>query len=90
MLDVDFAVGAITYFISDVNANGIAAAFNFNFFPYYLPVIRPDIFYLALGRNNFYLCTFYAPLSSFNRKRKLPDLALKLSNKQQSTGPLYP
>ena len=32
MLDVDFAVGAITYFISDVNANGIAAAFNFNFF----------------------------------------------------------
>ena len=91
MLDVDFAVGAIPYFTSDVNANGIAAPFNFNFFfPYYLPVIRPSNFYLALGRNNFYLCTFYAPLLSFNRKRKLPDLALQLSNKQQSTGPLDP
>ena len=32
MLDVDFAVGAIPYFTSDVNANGIAAPFNFNFF----------------------------------------------------------
>ena len=28
MSDVDFAVGAIPYFTSDVNANGIAAAFN--------------------------------------------------------------
>ena len=33
MSDVDFAVGAITYFTSDVNANGIAADFYaFNFF----------------------------------------------------------
>ena len=90
MLDVDFAVGAIPYFTSDVNANGIAAPFNFNFFPYYLAVLRPSNFYLALGRNNFSLYTLYAPLSSFNRKRKLPDLALQLSNKQQSTGPLDP
>ena len=91
MSDVDFAVGAITYFTSDVNAKGIAADFNaFNFFSYYLAVLRPSNFYLALARNNFYLCTFYAPFSSFHKKRKLPDLALQHSNKQSSTGPLDP